>query len=90
MPTQLEILQEAARRGLPIPPAKQALYDEAVRRGLIEDVRISTGEDVGFSALSSVPKAITSMAGMATDLSDSLAGGIAYGIVLLATAILFY
>lgn len=80
MPTQLEILQEAARRGLPIPPAKQAIYDEAVRRGLIEDARISTGEDVGFSALASVPKAITSMAGMATDLSDSLAGGIAYGI----------
>lgn len=79
MPTQIELIQEAARRGLPIPPAKQALYDEAVRRGLIEDKRISTGGDVGLSALASVPKAITSMAGMATDLGDSLLGGLVYG-----------
>lgn len=80
MASQLELIQEAARRGLPIPPAKQALYDEAVRRGLIEDDRVSTAADVGFSALSSIPKAITSMAGMATDLSDTLAGGFAYGL----------
>lgn len=37
MADQLQLLQEAVRRGLPLPPAKQKLYDEAVRRGLIQD-----------------------------------------------------
>lgn len=36
MPTQLEMLAEANRRGI-LPPEKKALYDEAVRRGLIQD-----------------------------------------------------
>lgn len=32
---QLELMKEAARRGI-LPPDKQALYDEAVKRGLID------------------------------------------------------
>ena len=38
MPTNLEVMREAVKRGIPLPPEKQALYDEAVRRGLIEAV----------------------------------------------------
>jgi hypothetical protein len=34
MPTQIDLLQEAYKRGI-LPPEKVALYDEAVRRGLI-------------------------------------------------------
>lgn len=39
MPSNLDVMQEAVKRGLPLPPDKQAIYDEAVKRGLIEDVR---------------------------------------------------
>jgi len=39
MASQIELLQEAVKRGLPLPPDKQALYDEAVKRGLLADVR---------------------------------------------------
>lgn len=35
MPTQIELIQEAARRGI-LPPDKQPLYDEAVKRGLFQ------------------------------------------------------
>jgi len=35
MTSQLEIIQEAEARGLPIPKDKKALYDEAINRGLI-------------------------------------------------------
>lgn len=35
MPTQLKVIEEAIRRGIPLPPDKQQLYDEAVKRGLI-------------------------------------------------------
>lgn len=36
MPTQLELLAEANRRGI-LPPEKKPLFDEAVKRGLIQD-----------------------------------------------------
>jgi hypothetical protein len=35
MPNQIELLQEAVKRGLALPPEKQRLYDEAVKRGLV-------------------------------------------------------
>lgn len=35
MPTQMELLAEAGKRGI-LPPEKQPLYDEAVKRGLID------------------------------------------------------
>lgn len=39
MANQLDLIQEAVKRGLPLPPDKQQLYDEAVKRGLIQDMR---------------------------------------------------
>ena len=35
MPSKIELLQEAYNRGLEIPAGKRALFDEAVRRGLV-------------------------------------------------------
>jgi len=37
MANNLELIQEAKRRGLQIPSDKEALYNEAVSRGLIKD-----------------------------------------------------
>lgn len=47
MPSQLELISEAGRRGI-LPPDKQSLYQEAVKRGLIANGQeITQGEDAG-------------------------------------------
>ena len=79
MPTNLEMIQEAVKRGLPLPPDKEAIYNEAVKRGLVEDERISTTKDVGLSALSAVPKAASGILGMGRDAGDMLGYGLSYG-----------
>lgn len=43
-PTQLELIEEALSRGMQVPPDKLDLYDEAVRRGLVRDVRETVGQ----------------------------------------------
>lgn len=46
MPTQIELIQEAAKRGI-LPDDLKPLYDEAVKRGLIQPVgQASIGKDV--------------------------------------------
>lgn len=74
-----ELLQEAARRGI-LPANKQGMYDEAVKRGLIEDRRVSALSDAGLSALSAVPKAISGLVGFPKDAGQALGRATGYGI----------
>ena len=56
MPTKLELLIEAHDRGLKIPAGKRDLFDEALKRGLIEakepappPVAVDSNIDIGAS-----------------------------------------
>lgn len=44
--TILDAIEEAYRRGLDVPADKAAIYDEAVKRGLVQDVRRTTMDRV--------------------------------------------
>ena len=69
MASQLELMQEAVNRGIPLPPDKQALYDEAVKRGLVNGAATSSG---GFLD-------------RATGLAKAAGTGVAQGALALGT-----
>lgn len=45
--TILDAIEEAYKRGLPVPKDKSDIYDEAVKRGLVNDVRVGVMEQAG-------------------------------------------
>lgn len=71
MASNIEIIQEAVKRGLPLPPEKQALYDEAVKRGLIQDSRVGVGEDMAKAAPSGLVRGTIGLANTAGGIASA-------------------
>ena len=68
----IEEMQEAVRRGIELPPDKQELYDEAVKRGMIEDARpgmMDQAIGIGRAGLEGVKRGGVGLLNMGSDLA---------------------
>lgn len=84
MASKLELMQEAIRRGIKLPPDKQALFDEAVRRGLIKD---DSGPMIGARSGPSASPAPGAGESSFMGGLKSLGSGVAEGAIGLANGI---
>lgn len=77
MASQLDLIQEAVRRGLPLPAEKQVLYDEAVKRGLIEDARPGIVQQVD-DRVRAVARGVPIIGGAMDEISAGLNTGFGF------------
>jgi hypothetical protein len=64
-----EAMQEAAKRGI-LPDDLKPLYEEAVKRGLIQDVRVGVGEDIAKTIPSKLAQGTMSLMGAFGDARE--------------------